>query len=125
MKKPYYTNCVVIGDNVLYRGIDKNGCRESEKIPYKPSLFVLSNTQSKYTTIDEKNVSKISFENISEARNFVEQYKEVDNYPIFGNTQYQYAFIADVTPEEIVLKYNPSNTNNWSGNVRRFYDFFQ
>lgn len=29
------------------------------------------------------------------------------------------------TPEKIVKNYNPSNTNNWSQNVRHFYNLFE
>jgi DNA polymerase elongation subunit (family B) len=37
----------------------------------------------------------MEFESIREARDFVKRYEDVENFKIFGNSSYQYAFIAD------------------------------
>jgi DNA polymerase elongation subunit (family B) len=37
----------------------------------------------------------MKFESIREARDFVKRYEGVENFKIFGNSSYQYAFIAD------------------------------
>jgi DNA polymerase elongation subunit (family B) len=37
----------------------------------------------------------MKFETIREARDFVKRYEEVANFKIYGNTRYEYAFIAD------------------------------
>jgi DNA polymerase elongation subunit (family B) len=37
----------------------------------------------------------MTFDTIREARDFVKRYEDVSNFQIFGNTRYEYAFIAD------------------------------
>ena len=37
----------------------------------------------------------MTFDTIREARDFVKRYEEVANFKIYGNTRYEYAFIAD------------------------------
>jgi DNA polymerase elongation subunit (family B) len=40
----------------------------------------------------------VKFPSIKEARDFVQQYKEVSNFPIYGNTNYGYQFISKLFP---------------------------
>ena len=37
----------------------------------------------------------MKFDSIREARDFVKRYDEVSNFKIYGQTRYEYAFIAD------------------------------
>jgi len=37
----------------------------------------------------------MTFDTIREARDFVKRYEDVSNFKIYGNTRYEYAFIAD------------------------------
>lgn len=96
----YYTNVICQGNNILYRGV-KNGRRYSTKIEYSPTLFLLSNKESKWKNLRGENLEPISFEGIKEARNFVKQYSDVENFKIFGNSQFQYAYIADNFPKQV------------------------
>lgn len=95
-----YTNVFLVRDNIFYRGIE-NGERVSRKIPYKPTLFVQTNSTTKWKTLDGKCVDKITFNTISEARNFVARYDNVDNFTYYGNTKFQYCFISDEFPNVI------------------------
>ena len=36
-----------------------------------------------------------------EAKKWIEQYKDVTNFEYFGNTRYQYPFIADQFPDKV------------------------
>lgn len=110
-KKTFYTNCQVYGNNILYRGV-KNGKRFSHKIRYKPSLFIPSNKKSEYKTIHGQNVDKITFDSILEARDFIEKYKDVENFTIFGNTYYQYCFLCDVFKNQIDYDINDIRIGN-------------
>lgn len=90
----YYTNVASVGNNILYRGI-KNGRRVKLKIAYTPTLFLPSNKQTKFTTLNGEYLEPMEFENIREARDFVKRYEGVENFKIFGNNSYAYAFIAE------------------------------
>lgn len=90
----FYTNVEVYGGKILYRGVE-NGRRVRHKVEYHPSLFVPSNTPSKYTTIYGEYLGKVKPGTIRDARDFVSQYDNVDNFKVYGMTRYQYCFIAD------------------------------
>ncbi len=90
----YYTNVASIGNNILYRGI-KDGRRVKLKIAYTPTLFLPSKKPTEFKTLDGDFLEPMRFESIRETRDFVKRYEEVSNFKIYGNTNYQYAFIAD------------------------------
>jgi len=90
----YYTNVASVGNNILYRGI-KDGRRVKLKIAYTPTLFLPSKKQTKFTSLDGEHLEPMKFESIREARDFVKRYDGVENFRIYGNNGYAYAFIAD------------------------------
>jgi DNA polymerase elongation subunit (family B) len=90
----FYTNVEVWGGRILYRGVE-NERRVRHKVEYHPSLFVPSNTPTKYTTIYGEYLGKVKPGTIRDARDFVSQYDNVENFKVYGNTRYQYCFIAD------------------------------
>jgi len=94
MSNNYYTNIAAVGNNIFYRGV-KGGRRVKLKIAYRPTLYLPSSKPTKFKTLDGDFVEPMKFENISEARDFVNRYKEVQNFKIFGNNNYAYTFIAD------------------------------
>ena len=96
----FYTNVYTHGNNVLFRGID-NGKRVKHKIPFEPSLYVRSGKESIHKSLWGQNLERIKFPSINEAKDFVKQYKDVSNFPIFGNTNYTYQFISKMFPTVI------------------------
>jgi len=92
--KNFYTNVICVGNNILYRGV-KDGRRIKLKIPYKPSLYLPSNKESKYKSLNEDYLEKKTFDSIRDARDFIKKYDEVDNFKIYGMNRYEYAFIAE------------------------------
>ena len=90
----YYTNVASVGNNILYRGI-KNGRRVKLKIGYSPTLFLPSKKPTQFKSLEGEYLEPMKFENIREARDFVKRYEEVSNFKIYGQTRYEYAFIAD------------------------------
>ena len=90
----YYTNVASIGNNILYRGV-KDGRRVKLKIAYTPTLYLPSKKSTNFTNLEGEYLEPMKFESIREARDFVKRYNEVDNFKIYGNNSYAYAFIAD------------------------------
>jgi DNA polymerase elongation subunit (family B) len=95
----FYTNVHLVGDNILYRGVE-NGRKVITRKKLSPTLFIKSNKESKYKTLDGLNVEPVHFEKVSEAREFIEKYKKIDNFDVYGNTRFMYQFICDEFPEE-------------------------
>lgn len=101
MSNTFYTNVQVYGNNILYRGV-KNGQRVSKKVQYKPTLFVRSNEPTQYTTIFDEYVAEIKPGTIKDCREFIDRYKGVKNFPIYGQTRFEYNFIAELFPQETI-----------------------
>ena len=90
----YYTNVAVHGNHILFRGVN-NGRRVKAKVQYSPTLFLQSNKSSEWRSLFNEPLEPMKFETIRETRDFVKRYEEVSNFKIYGNTRYEYAFIAD------------------------------
>lgn len=107
----FYTNVFVRGDNVYLRGYSSDNRRVAEKIAYRPYLFIPQRreTSTHFHTLDGKPVEKMEFDSISSAREFLKRYDEVDNYEIYGLTNFQYLFIYDRFHGD--MDYDPSWIN--------------
>ena len=97
----FYTSVLPYRGRLLVRGVDKDGAQKKYRINYKPSLFVPVGKETKYKTLDGRNVAKVKFDSIPEATKWVNEYKNVTNFEYFGNTRHQYPFIADEFPGKV------------------------
>ena len=102
----FYTSVEQAGNRLLVRGYN-NGERYSVRVPFNPTLFLPSKNYSKWKTLEGNAVEPHKFGSISEAREFVKQYKEVPDFDIYGNTRFLYQYIAEQHPEE-ELKFDSS-----------------
>ena len=96
-----YTNVAVRGNNILCRGIDENGKRFQRKEEYSPTLFVASQKESKYKTLDGCYVEPIKPGSISDTRDFIRKYEGIQGFDIYGNTDYVYQYIGENCKGEI------------------------
>ena len=101
----YYTNVRTSGNFVLFRGV-VDGERVIKKIKYKPSLYIPTNEETGYKTLFGDNVSKKTFSDINECRDFLQKYKNVEGFEFYGNTNFEYAFIADYFNKDIHFDFN-------------------
>lgn len=100
MNFDYYTNVSLVGDGILYRGI-KNGVEIKNVDRYQPTLFVTTTNESKFKTLTGSSVESIHPGSITDCRDFVNQYAGVDNFTVYGNTDYVYQYIGDCFPDEV------------------------
>ena len=96
----FYTYAKHYGNSILFRGIE-NGKRVSGKRDFKPTMFVKSDKPSKYKSMYGESVSPIQFDSNKEAAEFAERYKEVSNFPIYGQTNWNYQFLTEKYPNDI------------------------
>ena len=101
----FYTNISVSGKYILFRGVE-NDKRVRRKIEYRPTFHLLSQEQTSVKTLSGESVKPIQPGTIPECREFLERYESVDNFPIFGNNRFEYAYIADTYPDDILWDVN-------------------
>jgi DNA polymerase elongation subunit (family B) len=106
----FYTSVERMGNHILWRGYE-NGRRFSRKIDYEPILFIpTKDTNAQFRTlIGEKPLQPKKFSSMSEAKDFVERYKEVNGFDIHGNTHFVQQFIQEKYPDAI--KFDMSQIN--------------
>jgi DNA polymerase elongation subunit (family B) len=92
----FYTNVQALGGKILYRGI-MDGKRIKQKVDYEPSLYLpAKKDKGTHKSLDGLDLSEKRFDSIYEAREFFKKYDGIPGAPkIYGNTRYEYAFIAD------------------------------
>ena len=95
----FYTNIQMIGNKFLVRGYD-NGEHVMFKEEYSPTLFVKSNKESKYKTLEGEYVEPIQPGTVRDCRDFYKKYDGVENFKIYGNDRYVYQYISDKYPED-------------------------
>lgn len=96
----FYTNISRYGNNLLYRGYD-SGRRFKKKVPFKPTLYVKGRNDSKFVSLDGTRVEPIELDSMREAKEFMQKYDGIENFKIYGNTNYIAQFIAKEFPGEI------------------------
>ena len=92
---------MVSGKFILLRSIE-NDKRVRRKIEYRPTLFLSSQEKSEYTTLSGSYVKPIQPGNISECRDFFQRYENVENFPVYGNNRYDYAYIGEKYADDIL-----------------------
>ena len=97
----FYKNVIEHRGKLLVRGIHE-GKEYKEKIDFSPTLFAISQEDSKFKTLKGQTLKPIQFPNISKAREFKRSYN-TDNSPLYGMDRYQYQYIANEYPEDMVF----------------------
>ena len=96
----FYTSVEQAGNRLLVRGYE-NGNRYNVRVPFNPTLYLPTKNYSEWRTLEGECVEPHKFGSISEAREFVKQYKEVPDFEIYGNSRFLYQYIAEKNPEFI------------------------
>jgi DNA polymerase elongation subunit (family B) len=96
----FYTSVNRYGNNILYRGFE-DGKRISKKIPYMPTLFVNTDKETGWNNLHNQPVLPVTFDTMREAGDFIKRYEGVDNFPVYGTTNYVNQFVTDRFPGEI------------------------
>ena len=95
----FYTNVTPWGNTLLVREY-VNGERVNRKVKYSPTLFCKVIKETNYKTLDGQNVTPIKHETIKEAKEWLKSYEDQPHL-VFGNTTFQYNYIADSYPNYV------------------------
>lgn len=97
----FYTSAIQYGNQILLRGV-RDGVRVQERVPFEPSLWVKSNKPTEWRTMHGEHLERIRFDSINDAKDFAGQYRGMDDHLLYGMTQFQYQFLTENYPGEIV-----------------------
>ena len=99
----FYTDVLLLGDDILYRGYE-NGSPVQYREKIRPTLFFVPRDQSKaskYKTLDGRYAHPKRFDGARAARDFMQQYENVEGMEVHGYDRFVYQFIADKFKNEI------------------------
>lgn len=97
----FYTNVQMVGNNFLVRGYE-NGKSVIFKEEFSPTLFVKSNKETQYKTLEGENVEPIQPGTVKDCREFYKKYEDVEGFKIYGNDRYVFQYISEKYPEDEV-----------------------
>ena len=116
----FYTSVQQYGNRMLVRSFEE-GQRRQYEVKYKPYLFVKdSSGKGEYKTVFGDQASKIKFDSIRDARDFMKKYEDVEGFDFFGMTTFTYPFINDRFPGEV--KYDREYINVVSTDIETMSD---
>ena len=95
----FYKSVIEHKGKLLVRGIH-DGKDYKEKIDFGPTLYSLTQKDSKFKTLDNRNLNPIKFKNINDARRFRRDVA-TQNSPIYGLERFHYQYINEQFPENI------------------------
>ena len=94
----FYKNVEQVGNKILVRA-HENGTDVQFREDFKPSLFVSSNKEiTDYKSLDGRPLRRVKPGSIADCRQFVQQYADIDEFEIHGNTRYLYQYINEKYP---------------------------
>ena len=94
----FYKSVIEHKGKLLVRGI--LGDKEfKEKLDFSPTLFTLTNEDTGWKTLDNRNLKPTEFTNIFAARKFRKEMPE--NNPVYGLERYHYQYIGQNYPGQI------------------------
>ena len=111
--KRFYTSARQYGNNILVRGWDdRKGGHFDEKIPFRPTMYLPSKTQTEFTTLDGEYVSPVQPGNIKETKKFIDDYSNVSGMKVYGMEKFLYQYLAEEFDDNI--EYDSSKIKLWS-----------
>lgn len=97
----FYTSAMQYGSKILLRGY-KDGVQFKRKVDFSPKLYISGGRgETDWTTLDGKPVYEVQPGSIRDCKDFIERYKDVEGFSVYGNTNYAYQFISDTWTKEV------------------------
>jgi len=114
MNNTFYTNAFRHGKVIKYTGYE-NGQKVSYTVPFKPTMYVTSKpvtAKGFWTALDGTDVEPIVLGSMSEATDFIKQYKDVPNFKVYGNSNYVSQYLNETFPGNIEWDRNIINVTS-------------
>jgi DNA polymerase elongation subunit (family B) len=102
----FYTHFSKLGNHILVRGYN-NGKRFNDRVEYNPTLYLPAGTKdAEYRTLDGQSLAAVSQGTMRDATEFMKRYEDVDNFKVYGSTNFPYVYINEAYPGKV--DYDPS-----------------
>jgi len=95
----FYTHFSKLGNHILVRGYN-NGKKFIDKVEYNPTLY-LPSKDGDYRTLDGQSVAPVSQGTMRDATEFMKRYEDVDNFKVYGSTNFPYVYINEAYPGKV------------------------
>jgi DNA polymerase elongation subunit (family B) len=95
----FYTNVYQLYNQILVRGYE-NGEHFTTREEFYPTFYVPSKKETKYKTLDGRSVEPIKPGKISDCKEFLDKYSNVEGFKIYGNDRYVCQYISEKYPED-------------------------
>ena len=99
----FYTSVVRYANSILYRGYSDNGQPILRKEKFKPTLYVPAKTETRWTALDGTAVDSVHFDSMREAKDYLDLYRDVQGFKIYGNRNYIQQYITEKFPRDITF----------------------
>jgi len=96
-----YTNIEQYGNKIFHR-YNEDGIAKIDVIESDSFELFIKNSSGKHKSFFGDTVMSKLFDTIRDAKAFVDEYKGVTGFDIFGQTQYKYQYIQNHYPDDIV-----------------------
>ena len=102
----FYTYVGLIKNKIYCRWFQDDNEYSSNET-FQPTMYVTAPPDKcQYKTLDGEPVGHVKFDDIPSCKDFIKQYKNIKNYPIYGNTNYMVQYISEKYPSKIRWNYN-------------------
>lgn len=103
----FYTDVTERGGKIYLRSID-DGIRSKQVIEMQPELYIKTNDASRKDAMSmhDEPLEKVIFSDKKEMRGFIENYKDVDGFSIYGMDRLEYQFITRNFPGKLNFNAN-------------------
>jgi len=103
----FYTNVDRYGNQILFRGYN-NKTQITKKVKFEPTFYIPS-PKGAWKTLDGRTVDSVQPGSMRDCKEFMDKYADVDNFTVYGTTNYVHQFISDAFPKTI--KYDRNQIN--------------
>jgi hypothetical protein len=100
--KQFYTNVDVRGSKVFLRYIE-DGVAKSEIVDFSPELYIKTNDISKQDAVSmhDEPLEAVTFTDNKEMNKFIESYKDIDGFSVYGTESIMNQFMSKAYPNNI------------------------
>lgn len=120
----FYTHVHQYRGRMLVRGYE-DGQRVHRQVPYAPYLFIPAKPgeSTKFKSLQGTYLNRMRFDSIKEAREFVKEYEGIENFNVYGSTDWTSMYIYDYYKEndfdanQIAVGYLDIETDKQEGGI--------
>ena len=90
-----YTNVFQYGSKMLVRGYDSQGNQFKRREDFSPTIFVPSREPTDWKTLQGQYVAPLHPGTMRDTKEYIEKYKDVSGFEIYGNTNYVAQYVGE------------------------------